>query len=86
MRDHVSIHRKVNGLQIDQSNLPKNIHFGLALNEAYSFVLNHFLINLSDDYRQKIEDLERDLERELSRNISSKTINESKSWGSYVAR
>ena len=40
----------------------------------------------SDEYREKIDELQRDMERDLERNLSGRERDESIRWGRDVAR
>lgn len=86
MRDHLSVAGQLQGLSIDKKALPRNVNFSLALNAAYAKALDHFLINLPDTHREKIEELKEVKQSRLSRNVRSQTVEQSINWGKYVAQ
>lgn len=87
MRNNISLENKLEGLEINRSNLPKRINYELAINAAYADVLDHFMINLPDDKRKSIEEFESQQESNLtSGNISDQEVEESIEWGEYIAK
>lgn len=74
------------GIEIDEDELPRRVDYQIALNKAYSLVIDHFILTLPDDQRAKIAILESEEEERLSKNTKSQEVEDSKSWGSYVAQ
>ena len=85
MRDYQSLTNQLDGLSIDRELKPRNVDYEIALNMAFSTVLDHFLINIPSDLGEKIVDLKDTQLLALSRNKSQRLINDSEQWGSYVA-
>lgn len=85
MRDHVSNAPRLQGLTIRQQDAPRNVNWELALNACYADVIDHFLINVPDNLKPKIEELEEKKEEKLSKNQPNKLVEDSKRWGTYVA-
>lgn len=86
MRDYDSNSRRLNGLQINDRNLPRNLNLEVALNTAYADVLHHFMINVANNAKDEIDVLEEAFESDLSSNISQSVLVDSREWGSYVAQ
>ncbi len=76
----------LNGLEIDQDQLPRRVNYQIALNKAYSIVIDHFILTLPDSERAKIVALESQEEERLGRNERDDRLEESKAWGTYVAQ
>ena len=85
MRDHISNSRRLDGLRINDNEVPREVDWRIALNACYADVVDHFIRNIPDEYRAKIEVLEEDILQDVSQNSSSNTITRSKRWGEYVA-
>lgn len=86
METYVSNTDQLNGLQIDEQRMPRNVNFEIALNEAFSKTLDHFLINVSNGAKQRIDELEEELEDQLRNNVPNRVVDDSKRWGRYVAK
>ena len=76
---------QLSGLSIDESQLPQNVDYAIAINAAYSSALDHFLINLPTGSDDQIFDLEDEMEERLSRQKPQQIVEDSKAWGVYVA-
>lgn len=87
MRNNISTTSQLVGLDIDTDRVPKRIDYGIALNTVYAEVLDHFMINLPQDKRESIEKFSTSQEELLlsKGNLSNELIDDSKSWGAYVA-
>ncbi len=85
MQGFQSNSRAIPGLRISDNNRRGAVDWQVALNACYADVLDHFLLNMPDAQRAKIETLESSLETELSEDINERTIEDSKSWGASVA-
>ena len=85
MKNHRSNVPRLDGLEISQQELPRNVHWELALNACYADVIDHFLINVPSDLRPKIEELEEEIEEKLERKQPDRLVKDSKEWGQYVA-
>ncbi len=62
-----------------------NVNIELALNEAFATTLDHFLINVPDNIKSKIDDLEENLGESLSADLPQRVVRDSEAWGRYVA-
>ncbi len=80
-----STSRSIPGLRINE-NRNRNINYQLALNACYADVMDHFIINLPDNYEAMIDDLETTTEESLIDGVDQRDIDASKSWGTSVAR
>lgn len=85
MRSKKSTKNSLDGLEINSTDLSRNINYKIALNSCYADVLDHFLLNLADDKRNRISALEEKIEDRYSKKISDKSLTESREWGKYVA-
>lgn len=85
MRDIESNTKRLDGLNIDKKEAPRNLHWEIALNACYADVINHFLINVPDQMKPQIAELEEEKEDKLSKKVSNKLVEDSKQWGAYVA-
>ena len=86
MRNFSSNSGRLEGLDIDQSEAPRRLNVEIALNACYADVLDHFMINVSNDTKDQIEELELNKEERLSRNQRQSVIRNSREWGEYVAQ
>ncbi len=85
MRDHVSNAPRLQGFNISQQEIPRNVNWEIALNACYADVIDHFLINVPSDLKPQIDELEEKKEEKLSRNQPNNLVEDSKRWGAYVA-
>lgn len=85
MPDFFSNSQKISGLRINHRGNMRNINWELALNTCYAEVINHFILHLPNDLRDKIAQLESQITDELSRRLSNRTRDESLEWGTFVA-
>ncbi len=85
MQGFASNTERLAGLQINPNKLENNINWEIALNESFSKTLDHFLINLPNNLRSQIDELEDNLEDQLSNNVPNRVVEDSKKWGRYVA-
>ena len=84
MRDYLSNEGRLAGLRI--RNNSQNVNWNIALNTVYADVIDHFLINLPDTERSKIEALEDQLNDSMGDGISENMMRNSREWGRDVAR
>jgi len=85
MRDFVSNEDRLRGLEIPRSPNPRDIDPQLALNAAFAITTDHFLINLPDNNRAEISQLENSMLQNLSGDISPDRIQASIEWGQLIA-
>ena len=85
MENYISNDQRLQGFRIRDSQIPDEVSWEIALNACYADVLDHFLLNLSDERKNQITQLENSFESALSSNISSEIVDDSKEWGAYVA-
>ena len=81
-----SLSRQLNGLDIRDRERARNINWELALNACLADVMDHFILNIPDDLRSEIGELELTLEDDLSEDLSNRLVDDSKDWGTYVAK
>lgn len=74
------------GFDLDFGFVPDDIDYPLAVNEAYSIVLDHFIINVDGNRKNEIRRLRNRIEDELSRGMDRDVERESKDWGKYIAK
>ena len=86
MRSHRSNTERLDGLSINDSNLPNKVDYRIAINACYSDVINHFLLHLPTDQRAKIEILEEENREKYSSNQNNSSVSSSIEWGEYVAQ
>ena len=85
MRNYISNEKRLDGFRIRKNEKPRNVDWRLAINACYADVVDHFIINLPEEYRSKIGVLENQKENFLSQNLPNKVVQDSKKWGEYVA-
>lgn len=85
MPSYVSNDNRLRGLRIRNDQLPEEIDWQIALNTAFADMLDHFLLNVSDNRKAQIGTLEHQIESDLSSGVSDRVIEDSKEWGAYVA-
>lgn len=85
MTDNTSNEDRLDGLRIRQSEMADEISFRLALNTCFAQVIEHFLINVTDDRTSAINALETEFENTLSAGLTEEVIEDSKAWGEYIA-
>jgi len=85
MTDNTSNEDRLDGLRIRQSEMADEISFRLALNTCFAQVIEHFLINVTDDRTSAINALETEFENTLSVGLSEEVVADSKAWGQYIA-
>ncbi|MEM1357918.1 MAG: vanadium-dependent haloperoxidase [Bacteroidota bacterium] len=71
-------------IEDDQRDNPLSVE--LALNTAFAEVIDHFLLNLPSDQRDKISLFASEKLGELSAGLPAQEISNSEDWGRYVAR
>lgn len=87
MRPYESNERRLDEFRIRDNERPNRIHWELALNACFADVIDHFLINVPEEYDSRIAILENNLQSELSNgDLSNRLVEESIEWGEYVAR
>ena len=75
----------IRGLRIRGNIDRRDLDLNLALNAAYSKVLDHFLINLPDNLRSNIGTLEQNLHELYLQNAPGNSVDNSLEWGMSVA-
>ena len=85
MRNHISQAERLNGLNIERSKIPRRVDFEIALNSCFANVIDHFILHLPNDERNKIEALRLQNEAVLSNDLRPELVQDSKEWGTYVA-
>lgn len=85
MRDYDSNAKRLEGLEINDRNIPRNVSVEIALNTAYADVLHHFMNNVANNAKSEIDVMEEHYEELLSSNVSDEVLTDSREWGSYVA-
>jgi len=86
MRNLKSNSQNLDGLDIERSEAPRNFNLQLALNTCYADVLDHFMLNVANNVKDEIEELELVKEESLSRGERQQVIRDSRNWGAYVAQ
>lgn len=86
MRNLKSNSDNLEGLNIERNEAPRNLNLNLALNACYADVLDHFMINVSNNVKDEIEELELVKEEELSGGVQQRVIRDSRNWGAFVAQ
>jgi len=77
--------RRLDGLEIDERRLPRNINWELALNSCFAKTMNHFIYNIPLTSIESMDLLKEELEAEYLDGSSTAEANQSKAWGEYVA-
>ncbi|MEL6134307.1 MAG: vanadium-dependent haloperoxidase [Bacteroidota bacterium] len=85
MSSYVSNDDRLRGLRIRNNELPEEVDWQIALNSAYADVLDHFMLNVEENYKSQIAILEGEIEAALSADVSEEVLEASKRWGAYVA-
>lgn len=85
MPEYQSTERFLDGLEIREDRVGRDVHWELALNAAFAKALDHFLINVPEAVDSQIPDLERTLRTQLSQGRTQRTIEASEEWGRYIA-
>ncbi|GAB5554154.1 MAG: hypothetical protein Sapg2KO_37450 [Saprospiraceae bacterium] len=85
MPDFESNSGRIPDFRISNEALVQNIDWEMALNACYANVLNHFLLNVPEQYKGKITDLEAELDADLRSASESSNLDDSNAWGSAVA-
>ncbi|MEL7427553.1 MAG: vanadium-dependent haloperoxidase [Bacteroidota bacterium] len=85
MLDHQSAEDLLRDFNIRNSELPEEIDWELALNSALAEVMDHFMLNISDDLRSQIAEFAAEKEAAYSEGLSAELIADSQEWGAYVA-
>ncbi len=85
MTDNTSNEDRLDGLRIRQSEMADEISFRLALNACFAQVIEHFLINVTEDRTSAINALETEFENTLSTGLTEEVVEDSKAWGQYIA-
>lgn len=76
---------RLNGLVINDNLRPADINWELALNSCFTATMDHFMLNIPNTERTKINVLNAQLENVFSKGLTATTISVSKAWGTYVA-
>ncbi len=85
MSNNTSNEDRLRGFNIRQSEKAEEISYRIALNACFAQVVEHFLINVTEDKTSAINALETELETSLSAGLSDQFIDDSKAWGQYIA-
>ena len=85
MKRNESNSSRLEGLDIEDAPETCGVDYELAINTALATAIDHFLLNLPTEERNKISALETEKETDLSQDLSDEIIDRSKEWGQYVA-
>jgi len=80
-----SLDNRFRGLRLRDDQRADNISYQVALNTAFSTVLNHFLYNVPDAQMNQIEALSSTIDAQLINQVDNTIIEDSQAWGRYVA-
>lgn len=83
--NQISNVQNLNGLRINENQLPGMINWEVALNSCFEVVMNHFIYNLPNEQRSKIRRLANRLSNEYADDLSNQLVENSEEWGEYVA-
>lgn len=85
MSRYTSNSTRLEGLDIEDIPERCAIDYELAINTALASSIDHFLLNLPDEQRAKIDALKDEKEERLSQDLSDEIIERSQEWGAYVS-
>lgn len=85
MTNNVSNEDRLRNLSIRQSEKADEISYRIALNTCFAQVIEHFLINVTDDKTSAINALETEFENTLADGLTEELVDDSKAWGQYIA-
>jgi len=85
MKGHVSTRDKLSELNINQNEIPNKVDWEIAINACYADVIDHFLINVPENLKPRINQLEQQKYASLGQNKSEELVIDSRDWGAYVA-
>ncbi len=85
MDGYVSMDDRFRRLRISNDELAEVIHWELAINAAMGTALDHFLLELPQSDYAAIATRRAELEQQFSAGLSQEIIQNSISWGEYVA-
>lgn len=86
MSNYKSLERDLPGFNLRDIRRPRRIDRQIALNSAYAVVLDHFLLNVTDNRKAAIAYLEEEIHDVLSDNQPRNVVEDSKRWGENVAK
>ncbi len=76
---------RLEGLDILHSNSPHNLNLSLALNASYARMIDHFLINVDGDEKERISSLAQEILDTHQKGHSDQENEASVTWGEYIA-
>lgn len=85
MTNNTSNEDRLRGFSIRESEKAEEISYRIALNTCFAQVIEHFLINVTEDRTSAINALETEFENTLATGLAEELVNDSKAWGQYVA-
>lgn len=85
MSEYKSCDGKISNFNLRTSLDKDNIDFNIALNACFAKVLDHFIVNIPDNLRSNISDLESQNETVFNVDLSSNDLQESIEWGESIA-
>lgn len=85
MTNNVSNEDRLRNLSIRQSEKADEISYRIALNTCFAQVIEHFLINVTDDKTSAINALATEFENTLADGLTEELVDDSKAWGQYIA-
>lgn len=85
MTNNVSNEDRLRNLSIRQNEKADEISYRIALNTCFAQVIEHFLINVTDDKTSAINALETEFENTLADGLTEELVDDSKAWGQYIA-
>lgn len=83
--DQVSNQQRLRGFQVNYNQLPDDVDWELALNACFATCMEHFIFNIPASSEALIGNLESQLEDQYSAGLSDDLVENSQSWGRYVA-
>lgn len=85
MDNYTSNTNRLEGLDINDNEIPRQLDVLIALNACYSKVVDHFIYNVPDNIESKISILTASLKGNLDNRIPDSVVRDSEAWGQYVA-
>lgn len=85
MDGYESCDGKISGFNLRSSLDTDNINFNIALNACYADVMDHFVVNITDDLRSDIGELEAQNEALYNAGLGANALTSSRAWGARIA-
>ena len=85
MKDYESNARRLSGLKIRDNISLRDVNFEIALSEALSIAIEHFIYNLPEEHSQSLDAFAEQKLEELSAGEPDKVIENSTRWARHVA-